>query len=158
MKKQYYQSPLSIINKYLSLIAFFLILGGIFFTGCKNEKKQTNAEPGSIAEMPDDFEKFFEKFHTDSVYQMNHITFPLEGMVKDPNSDKDTIIEYRWQKETWQLHHPFNNYDSLFTRKFYMFGDNIIIEKITGVNGMFEMERRFAKLNDGWNLIYYSVK
>jgi len=30
--------------------------------------------------LPDDFKKFYEKFHTDSSYQMKHIIFPLEGI------------------------------------------------------------------------------
>jgi len=156
LKKQFYLSPLRKKNKLIWFFSLLLLSGSILIYSCKNEKKPKNADV-SLTEVPEDFVTFFERFHTDSTFQMNHITFPLEGTRKVASTTGDSLIEYRWQKETWRIHRPFDNYDSLFTRKFYMVGDNIIIEKITGVNGLFTMERRFAKLNDGWNLIYYSV-
>jgi len=139
------------------LTLFFIVISVGLLTQCKNQNSNSTTQDSSMQQLPEDFREFYEKFHRDSAFQMNHITFPLEGTRHVASIKGDTVMEYRWQKENWRMHRPFNNYDSLFTRKFYIVGDKIIIEKITGVNGLFNMERRFAKLNDGWNLIYYSV-
>ncbi len=130
---------------------------------CKNVSKQNSPDENiieadtSLSQLPQDFVDFFNKFHTDSVFQMNHIVFPLEGAISAPESKNDSMIPYRWRQDKWQLHHVYNSYNGIFTRKFYLINSDLIIERIVGVNALFKMERRFGKLNDGWNLIYYSV-
>jgi len=136
---------------------YFIIITTLFFAGCKEKKNELSQKKTEVTELPKSFVEFLDTFHTDSIYQMNHIAFPLEGMVRAPGENVDSMIPYKWRKYKWQLHHKFNNYDSIFTRRFIVIDDNTIIEKTTGVNGLFRMERRFAKMNDGWNLIYYSV-
>ena len=37
-------------------------------------------EVSAPAELSNDFQVFYELFHRDSSYQMEHITFPLEGL------------------------------------------------------------------------------
>ncbi len=149
------------MSKKLFLLLFIVPVIALF--SCKNgsqsQIQDTNKIKAdtSLNKLPDDFLEFYIKFHHDSVFQMNHITFPLEGAINAAGTKRDSMIPYRWRKEKWQLHHEFDSYNNIFTRRFYKFSNNMIIEKITGVNDLFKMERRFGKLHDGWNLIYYSV-
>lgn len=99
----------------------------------------------------DDFSAFYERFLRDSLYQMEHITFPLEGL---PSNAAGADADFRWQRENWRVHHPIDE-QSGFRSEFTRLGD-IVIENIVHESGEYGMMRRFAKLDDGeWHLIYY---
>ena len=146
-----------------SFILFILIYFVLYIWGCKQKsyEKQINDKQiqggTSLSRLPADFVRFYHRFAIDSAYQMQHISFPLDGATRAPGSNGDSLIPYHWRKEKWQLHREFDDFNNIFTRKFILIDKNFIIEKITGVDDLFKMERRFAKLHDGWNLIYYSV-
>jgi hypothetical protein len=57
--------------------ALLLIL--LLHQGCKPKATVTENEPSEEAvpdTLPDDFVEFYDKFHTDSAYQLEHIIFP----------------------------------------------------------------------------------
>lgn len=143
-----------------SINILLAIVLSLTFIQCKNnsESKNVSTSDISLKELPEEFNIFFEKFHSDSIFQMEHIAFPLNGMTNALPNNPDTMIPYKWQINEWKLHREFDNYENIFTRDFYLFDENTVIEKISGVDGLFQMERRFSKLNDGWNLIYYTLK
>ncbi len=120
----------------------------------ENNKEKVEAF-NTAKDLPKDFVEFYDKFHEDSVFQIEHITFPLEGATRMPNSDIDSMIPYKWRKENWKIHKKFENFDDIFTRSFYLLGDDAVIENIIGVDSLFQMQRRFSKLHSGWHLIYY---
>lgn len=130
-------------------IIVVIVLVGI---GCRQKEGQAaEIQPKVLSE---DFESFYEKFHTDTVFQMRSIIFPLEGM---PTRADSTIIippDFRWQKKNWLVHKPFDDMNGTFSRSFLNF-NSIIIEKISDNSGLYTMERRFAKLGGEWHLIYY---
>ena len=126
----------------------------VLFNNCKRDN---NIITKVNNELPIDFVEFLDTFHTDSTFQMNSIIFPLEGAIRANSENTDSMIPYKWIKYKWKLHHKFNNYENIFTQKYYIFNKTTIIEKTSGVSGLFQMEKRFAKMNDRWNLIYYSV-
>ncbi len=137
------------MKKYL---LFFFALFSLVLFQCKSEPEKKEAE---YSKLPKDFVEFYDKFHEDSVFQIEHITFPLEGATRIPNSDIDSMIPYKWRKENWKIHKKFENFDDIFTRSFYLLGDDAVIENIIGVDSLFQMQRRFSKLHSGWHLIYY---
>jgi hypothetical protein len=107
--------------------------------------------------LPADFVEFYDKFHTDSLYQMNHIIFPLEGL---PNSlgDGDTISTQRffWKREEWKRHNHFTDPSQQFEH-WYQVLDERLIEHWVQMKGTdMVIHRRFARLDDGWYLIYYA--
>lgn len=106
--------------------------------------------------MPADFNEFLERFHTDSVYQLAHITFPLEGFPANADSAVLSSNQFRWQAADWVMHRPFNDMDGQFERKFVPMGSEFVIEQIKGVQGQYGMQRRFSRRDDGWHLIYYA--
>lgn len=102
-----------------------------------------------------EFLDFYEKFSTDSVYQLEHVVFPLEG-IRAPQNANDTLgLAYKWQREDWKIHGKFDDANGTFSKEMMDLAGKMVIEIISDESGLFSMERRFAKLSDGWNLIYY---
>lgn len=127
----------------------------IFTIGCK-----TVTDPNSTTETSEDqnasllsadFEKFYHKFHTDSMYQIDHIVFPLEGRTYDENNNPTNIT---WTANNWILHKEFDDMGGTFNRNYSEFG-GIISEKIIDNRNISNMERRFSKIQNKWHLIYY---
>jgi hypothetical protein len=123
------------------------ILFSMSLHSCKQEKNDTTSFAENIVEIPEDFIAFYEQFHIDSVYQLEHIVFPLAQKTDDS----------KWQKDTWQMHKPFDSQDGNFERVFDNFA-GIMTETIMEKNGAFLITRRFSKIGDEYQLIYYSLE
>ncbi len=123
---------------------YLLILTLIFICSCNNTSAPNTTE--QVIEIPEAFVSFYEKFHSDSIYQLNHIVFPLKK-----KSDLS-----RWLKSEWKLHRPFDDQNGSYLREFDNF-NGIIIETIREKNNMFLIQRRFAPSEDSYNLIYYTL-
>ncbi len=135
------------MRKYL-LILFVLVI-----VACKTKQAEVLDE---THELPDSFVEFYIQFHTDSVYQMDHIIFPLQGMPQiDSTMTREYLKNFKWQKEDWVIHKNISESDGYFKKEFTDFS-GIISERIYHQNNSFEMTRRFAKIQDEWHLIYYS--
>jgi len=113
----------------------------------------TNVEPVVENSLPADFHDFYNKFHTDSVFQMSRISFPLTGVAQEGDSVL-VIVEKSWKPEEWKIHKPFDNQNGTFERTFTNI-NGIISEKIVGNGGMFSIQKRYSKLANQWYLIYY---
>lgn len=135
------------------ILAFLLLTGSfILLSSCKNKTEQTEAVP--LYETKE-FLDFYERFSTDSAFQMEHVVFPLDG-IRAPENQTDTVsLSYQWQKEEWKIHNKFDDADGTFSKEMMDLAGKMVIEIISDESGTFSMERRFAKLSDGWNLIYY---
>lgn len=131
----------------LSVLMLFALLQ------CKNVDKK---EDITVDELPQDFEEFFEKFQQDSAYQVAHIQFPLDGAKQAAGNNLDLMVPVKWYRKDWIMHKVFDPHAGTFSRQFYHLGP-VIIEKISDKGGFFAMERRFAKMEGEWRLIYYSV-
>lgn len=125
-------------------------------TGCRKQPSApvTAVEEEVQASIPNDFFQFYTRFHADSAFQMAHITFPLEGLPTERDSTV-AFSDFRWYPEDWVMHHPLNNDDDQFTQEFEIIGDGMIVETIRTKDLPLGMQRRFARLSDGWHLIYY---
>ena len=134
---------LSKLNTLILLVLFLFI-----FVSCKEQT--TKKEDGIILHLPDGFVDFYEKFHSDSLFQLEHIVFPLSGRLKEGGE-----VDY-WMSNDWIMHKEFDTGFSNYDREYAVFNE-IVIENITDSFGAFSMERRFAKVLDGWQLIYYNV-
>jgi hypothetical protein len=117
-----------------------------------------NEEPVTVAAdtLPADFITFFNLFHEDSAYQMEHILFPLEGLPTS-TGDGDTLSTTRffWQKADWKKHNHFTDPGRDFEQWYEILNDRVIEHWIRMNGTNLCMKRRFAKLDDGWYLIYY---
>ena len=118
-----------------------------------NDNTEITSEPS--AKLTNGFIQFYDRFHSDSAYQMEHIVFPLEGI---PPGLEDGIIpeDFAWQKENWKLHKLFDGSDGKFVQTLDEVGNALVIDQIKDVKGDYGMQRRFAKMGDEWYLIYYA--
>ncbi|MDQ3140688.1 MAG: hypothetical protein M3Q56_00410 [Bacteroidota bacterium] len=120
------------------------------------EKIEVSESPIEFESLPLEFREFYTTFHKDSVYQMEHIVFPLEGLPDQADPDFIGEEKYYFTKDQWILQTTSflnqNNY-----RVEYKNLSNIIIEeKIIDTALDIMLFRRFAKTADGWRLIYYA--
>lgn len=131
---------------------YWLIVLLFIIASCKPQLQEAN---DTNVDLPMDFQIFLEQFHSDSLYQINHINFPLQGIPTMMDSLYDAS-GYHWAKGDWVMHKGFDANEE-FEQSFTLFTENMITEKITHISGKIEMERRFAKLDDEWHLIYYAA-
>ena len=106
--------------------------------------------------LPNEFVEFFNRFHEDSAFQMQHITFPLAGLPATKGTG-DTLPHERffWQKDNWAKHNHFTDPGGNFEHWYLVVNDRIIEHWIQMKGTNLHMKRRFAKLDDDWYLIYY---
>ncbi len=132
---------------------------------CKNKPSGDSSVPAQAeqvesgtANLPEGFNDFYEKFHRDSLFQVNHVIWPLQGE-KSVQTDSSTteVQAYSWTPETWIMHHPIDYSTNDYVREVNMMGDFMVIEVVKTRMYGYGIERRFAKQANGdWALIYYS--
>ncbi|MFA6246372.1 MAG: DUF4348 domain-containing protein [Mucilaginibacter sp.] len=86
------------------LILFLLVIIGLF-TGCSdNPGKHNPAKKAAVSEISD-FDTFFKKFKSDSVYQVAHVKFPLSIIIAGDEEEGDSvkyIEKSKWQNITFK--------------------------------------------------------
>ena len=134
--------------RFLSKLIFLLWFTPMFLVSCERQ-----ADNELVAgHLPPDFIEFYTLFHHDTAFQAEHIVFPLQGK-RMQTSDTSSLPDY-WTREEWTPHGKFNAGDK-FTRTYDILEETMIVETIRQRDGLSAMQRRFAKLSDGWHLIYY---
>lgn len=143
-------------SKSNSILHWVIFILCIQLFACKSKTKDEPAlepEQASVYESAE-FQDFYQKFSTDSVFQMEHVVFPLEGM-RSPKDSLDIIDpNFRWQQDSWKIHKPYDDMNGTYIREFIDI-PGIVSERISDESGQYSMERRFGKLSSGWHLIYY---
>jgi hypothetical protein len=92
-----------------------LIIGTLL--GCSDnpktavEKKASTLKKAAVLE-PADFDSFFKKFKSDSVYQKEHINFPIKITVTEDERDSVTYIK----KDKWQYVRLTNNKEDIYKK------------------------------------------
>jgi hypothetical protein len=132
--------------------AFLLIL--LACTSSCSNKAGNEAQNEMPVYESEEFTTFYDRFGKDSLFQLEHTVFPLEGMKRPLDSLDVPDPSFRWEKEEWIMHKTYDDMEGTFSREFMDLG-GLVIERISDESGKYTMERRFGKLSDGWNLIYY---
>lgn len=102
--------------------------------------------------LPEDFVEFYNRFHSDSLYQMEHISFPLSGIPALQMTGADTM--YYFKKDDWRMHRSLP--DSLIAYQSIIEIDEGIIEEEIGLQEQdVAIFRRYSKIGNEWYLIYY---
>lgn len=137
-----------------NILAIFCLLGGLY--ACQSAAESESGNQLQVPEeLPQSFADFYDRFLTDSIYQMEHILFPLQGLPDKADSATIAGNSFRWQLEDWKLHGPISA-NSDFSVTFRPLSETIIQENIRHESGVYAMERRYAEFDDGWYLIYYA--
>lgn len=133
----------------MRFIPLLLLIG---WTACGSGERPTAAFTATEQELPADFLQFYERFHLDTAYQMQHITFPLAGVP----DNRPFAEQFRWERTDWIPHRPFDLDASNMERRFSRLDAQTIQEVLLHPQERAGMLRRFAKLDDEWYLIYYA--
>lgn len=113
----------------------------------------TSENPPEIQDtLPADFIEFYQRFHSDSAYQMQHIVFPVEGRFTGSAGQDSTV--YRAPGE-WKIHRAMSPNED-WQIDFVIPAEGIVTEIIYARDRSFWMERRFAKSSSEWFLIYFT--
>ncbi len=142
------------VKNSIFLLMGFLLLG---FFSCKSDTKEANQESEREVFVPDkSFAPFYDKFHQDSVYQLAHINFPLQGMPQRIDSSNLASQDFFWTKESWVIQRDFDEKATGFTKKINAVSPTMVEETIVDKSGQYGLVRRFVKLDGEWYLIYFS--
>ena len=132
------------------VIVFYFLRKSVFQ---KSTPTTSQVETTENQELPENFVEFYNKFYSDSTYQMNHILFPLNGYAESNDSVRQMQAK-TWTVDDWKIHRPFNDMNGTFERYFAVDG-NVISEFHESTNGMFIAEKRFTPIRNEYQLIYY---
>jgi hypothetical protein len=139
------------MNKFLILTTLSLIT----FFACK---PKTDVNTAAMKELSEDFKAFYSKFHEDSLFQFQHIAFPLKGLPANADQEVVAADDFFYQPNDWKKHNAIDFKTGEFIQTINQVTPNMVIEFILKADNSFGIERRFAKLSDGqWNLIYYTA-
>jgi hypothetical protein len=149
-----------------------LLIIAILFSACTfNSKKEmvaketrrTQINPGIKSE-GETFDNFYNKFTSDSSFQITRITFPLKGYTNQTNSNevkflkknstinKPLKVNVLWEKQSWVMHHKVIDTSFKTVRKTT---DSTILEKVYLPNSEYEFISLYKKTRGLWYLVYY---
>lgn len=113
-----------------------------------NSSATTAAAPKKKAKV-EDFDKFYDRFHADSAFQMSRIKFPLKGA--STNIDKSTP----WTPQNWQmLRTRIYDVDKNQYKVKYSKTETSFTQKVWIDGGGFSNECRFELIGGKWFLVY----
>lgn len=134
------------------------------FSSCNKVKEGTNlnseiaiSKGDSIVkttkkELPENFDEFNKKFHSDSLFQVSRVDFPIEG------KHIYGFEQYSWTRKNWQFHaipvqekSEIEEYQHTLVKT-----DTLITERFWIPDSGFEVERQFKLIKNKWFLIYYN--
>lgn len=128
------------------------------FTSCinQNSSKTLDSTSRKSIAISESFEEFYEKFHSDSSFQMNRIKFPLKGYNYDETYSPISEIDYsnyEWKKSEWEIHSKPIASDSLKVERIVKKEE--VEEVITIPNSGTEIVRKFTLIDGKWFLVFY---
>jgi len=129
--------------------------------GEKTEPKVTQTtlqQPIQKQEIPPDFLIFYSQFHNDSLFQVEHINFPLEGIPNYADSLTLAHNDFKWSQENWEMHKLTDERKNNFHEGLVVLDPGFIKEYVSVGKDEKQlwMERRFYKSGDEWRLIYFA--
>jgi len=133
----------------LTYVLVFAVVFGISFLYLKSQQEGVKVEV-------ENFETFYERFMTDSIFQKDRINFPLQGW--SASVDSLTLAEgFFWKESEWIAHQKVGE-ESGFKRDL-MLSDVLVKETFYMNIGASNIgyERRFVANEKGkWYLIFYA--
>lgn len=112
----------------------------------------SDSEKSDADTLQESFDAFLYHFSTDSLFQIAHIRFPLQGIVVDDISGEEKKI---WHVEDWTMHGLLeldSNWNRVLTVK-----ENVVNERIELKNSGFWTERKFRRDKGKWYLTYFEI-
>lgn len=150
-------------TKYLNTMKQKILLTGIlifascvllFMSSCSNKITKSNIDNSSISHS-ENFDSFYDKFVSDSLFQLSRIKFPLEGQNID-ESEMENWNHEDWNRDNWQLMKTkIYDVDTTQFKVDYKKEDKQFNGKIWIDNSGFDMEFKFELIENKWFLVYF---
>ncbi|MEM9829520.1 MAG: hypothetical protein AAF944_02725 [Bacteroidota bacterium] len=118
-----------------------LILSLTLMASCRSAK---------IGKAAEDFTSFYQRFLTDSTFQMKRVKFPLPGKVVTADI-QDSI--YQWTPNTWIMLQEFD-LDPAFYERNLQVTDTLATDEIYTPNAGFYFKMVFEPTKRKWFLVY----
>lgn len=127
-----------------SKLSFILILlFALSLTSCSDNNNSSS----------ENFENFYKKFTTDSIFQLERIDFPIHGRYMDNDlagtTENDSIT---WTKQNWNIIHAINQEDLKSVTISKNISDSTAIIKIEGLEFNFILEESYSLKKGKWYL------
>jgi len=134
------------------ILSSIIVIIIAIFNSCNNSH-QENSIPNAKRDSTEVFEKFYNKFHDDSLFQISRILFPLPGYNIDSDyNPNEKIINFNWNKNDWVMHKKI--LDEKFKNELKKYNDSMI-ERLYIENSGVEIIRKFYLYNNKWYLGFY---
>lgn len=125
--------------------AILVFFSCVLFLGCGTNSNQDREV--------DSFDLFYEKFHSDTAFQLSRVVFPLPGINTEDMSILDSV--YFWEEENWEFHNKPQIDDSSEFGIEVERTDSLVVEVIFSKDPGLVVRRQFKKVNGEWYLINY---
>jgi hypothetical protein len=127
--------------RYRNFLGFSaLVLVVLIWSSCGSQRKFFGAE---------NFDAFYQRFHTDSAFQYTRLKFPLQGKRVDADGD------HQWTPKSWTpLTKPVFDADTTVFKVEYEQTRNTFTQKSWIDSSGFSVEYRFELLKRKWYLVY----
>ncbi len=126
-------------------ITFSLLLAlllSVAASSCRSTRTQS-----AVSDEP--FAPFYQRFLTDSAFQVKRTQFPLPGQ-KFTEAVADSA--YRWQRTDWRMLREPQLDSTYFTRNLTV-TDSLVTDEIAGVNSGFYFRMDYRPVNKKWHLV-----
>lgn len=115
-----------------------LLIGGV---GCRSAKVSTAKE---------DFNEFYQRFLTDSLFQMERVAFPLPG---ERINDEGQDTTYQWTPDEWIMLKEFE-LDSTEFKRDLIVTDTLATDEIYTPGSGFYFKMVYEPIKRKWHLVY----
>lgn len=131
-----------------TILGLITIASAISMSGCKSVKNNSTKDPDSMSSI-ENFDAFYNRFHTDSLFQMSRIKFPLQGIKVDGEGEK------KWSKKNWiTMKAKIYDVDTTRFKTDYKKTDDSFTEKFWIEDSGYVSEYRFNLIHKKWYLVY----
>lgn len=153
-------------NRILMLFTIILLTSCYESPKAQNKKtaKSTSLNIKKSTKSSEIFSEFYQKFTTDSIFQISRIRFPLSGYSNEKRLkeatyltnkrllDDSLTVNVEWKKNFWIMHHAItdSSYKTIRTIK-----DSTVIERTYLPNSEYDFRSYYKRINGLWYLIYY---
>ena len=112
--------------------------------------------PEALQDLPADFGEFYVRFHEEPRFQISRISFPLEGLPAMVDEQTLRSSQFTWKRAEWVPHILPGSVEGDFQQSFSRIDQDLIVEVIKQGDTDLGIERRWAKIDDRWMLVYYA--
>ena len=150
------------MTKIINSIAILVLLAGLnllMINSCISSKQDSkdNQSGEKTKTTREDFDDFYFRFHTDSLFQISRVIFPLKGFQSDNTTEEseDFDVPNEGINDWIMMHLPVLDSDLILeTEK----TDTLVKERIYIDAAGFETGRTFIRINNIWYLDYFYTR